>query len=220
MIKLSERERQLIFILIILLMFVLTFKFGFMNITDQADKLSEENITLNGQLMQLNKYVQKESEYKADIAELEKKSNLIKAKYGAGNTPEKTIMFLDTIEKRTGIFFNHISFGEMYLVGSKDSDKNQSVEIKPVGNTYLYCTPVTVNFTSSYDGLKKSIDMINNCAERMTIESFNCAYDMAVGKLSGSMTINMYEITGTDKLYYPPVIKDAPIGQPSPFGVN
>lgn len=220
MTKLSERERQLIFIFIILLMFALTFKLGFMNITDKADKLSKENITLNGQLMQLNKYVNKEPEFKADIAELKKKSNLIKEKYGAGNTPEKTIMFLSNIEKETGIFFNHISFGEMSLVGLKDSDNNQSSEAKPVGNTYLYCTPITVNFTSSYDGLKKSIDRINNCPERMAVESFNCAYDMGVGKLSGSMTINMYEITGTDKLYYPPVIKDVPIGQPSPFGVN
>lgn len=229
MTRLTERERQLLFILVVLMMFALTFKFGYMDVTQKSNKVEIENASLNIQLNELNQMIEKKPEYKKEIATWEEKSEDIKNKYGAGNTPEKTIMFVSTLEQISGLSAQQISFGELtpIVVTANTGDTNSTAEetqettpVEAVGNIYLYCTPVNIGYSSSYSSLKKAIEIIDNCPERMNIESLDASYDMGTGKLTGTILLNMYEMTGTEKIYYPPNFKDMPIGKPLPFGIN
>ncbi|MGN6715331.1 hypothetical protein [Anaerocolumna jejuensis] len=79
---------------------------------------------------------------------------------------------------------------------------------------------VSISFKTTYEGLKKAIDYINESSRRMTIGELNTTYDTATGNLTGSMTINMYMLTGSgvEKTYEPPAMDDIKTGRDNIFG--
>lgn len=234
--RLTERERQLSFILVVLVMFTVTFKFGFLDVTEKSREVEIANMKLSEELNTLNILIAKKDEYKAMTEDFKEKSAVIKKEYGPGNSPEKTIMFFDTIENITGMKITQLSFGEMYpvvipiteetieegeVIGVEGAtEEAEEVKKDTAKGAYLYCTPVTAVYVSSYDSLKDAIAIIGKCPERMTVESLNASFDTGTGKLAGTISLNMYEMTGTDKSYRPPIITDVPTGKPLPFGVQ
>ena len=54
--------------------------------------------------------------------------------------------------------------------------------------------------------------------ERMNIPTFNAAFNHTTGKLSGTMTIDMYALSGTGKEFVDPVIDGLPLGTDNIFG--
>lgn len=79
---------------------------------------------------------------------------------------------------------------------------------------------VSISFKTTYEGLKKAIDFINENSSRMTIGELNTTYDTATGNLTGSMTVNMYMLTGSgvEKTYEPPAMDDIKTGRDNIFG--
>ena len=79
---------------------------------------------------------------------------------------------------------------------------------------------VSISFKTTYEGLKKTIDFVNESSRRMTIGELNTTYDTATGNLTGSMTINMYMLTGSgvEKTYEPPAMDDIKTGRDNIFG--
>jgi hypothetical protein len=79
---------------------------------------------------------------------------------------------------------------------------------------------VSISFKTTYEGLKKTIDFVHESSRRMTIGELNTTYDTATGNLTGSMTINMYMLTGSgvEKTYEPPAMDDIKTGRDNIFG--
>ena len=84
---------------------------------------------------------------------------------------------------------------------------------------YLYRYPVTISYTTTYQGLKQAINYINNYGERMTIDSVSVAFDESTGLLEGTMVLNLYTLSDSVKPHYTiPQISGIPIGNPNIFG--
>jgi outer membrane murein-binding lipoprotein Lpp len=81
-----------------------------------------------------------------------------------------------------------------------------------------YQTAITLNYQTNYEGLKKCVDYINRNEDKMTIHDLSASFDSSTGNLTGSMTINLYSITGTDKVYEEPEINGGRIGTKNIFG--
>lgn len=79
---------------------------------------------------------------------------------------------------------------------------------------------VSISFKTTYEGLKKTIDFVHESSRRMTIGELNTTYDTATGNLTGSMTINMYMLTGSgvEKTYEPPAMDDIKTERDNIFG--
>lgn len=210
--RFSEREKQLIFILIALAIFAVTFKFGYSDFVAKAATIEEENAVLSNTLAEIETKIQTKQGWTKDMEKLRNDYKELTDTYGVGNTPEKTMLFFADVETITNVDIISASFGETYKVAIPEDENTYKNEI--------YCTPVTVSYQGSYESLKKMLDLFTNCEERMSVETINASYEEGSGKLSGSFVLNMYAITGTDRVYQEPQISDIPLGTSKPFGID
>ena len=73
-------------------------------------------------------------------------------------------------------------------------------------------------YTCTYDQLKKLVNFINVYPERMNIENITMGYNNETGLLQGTLTLNLYAVTGTSKEYIAPDISGLSMGQTNIFG--
>ncbi len=98
------------------------------------------------------------------------------------------------------------------------SDEDGTTGAVKASEYYLYNYPVTFSFNVSYSGLKKAVKYIEDYGERMTIDDISVAYDDSTGRLTGTMALNMYTMTGTPKTYLAPAIDNMKLGVANIFG--
>ncbi len=81
---------------------------------------------------------------------------------------------------------------------------------------------VTITYQTTYAGLKKAIDYINQYRNKMNIEDVSVTYDTSTGNLMGNMKINMFSLIGADMLkeYEPPYIDGINTGRDNIFGTT
>lgn len=78
---------------------------------------------------------------------------------------------------------------------------------------------VTLNYSVSYEGLKRSMKNITMQTNRMTIDNVTVAYDETTGLLQGTTTVNMYCVWGQeDKEYVAPDFSSVLLGTDNIFG--
>lgn len=210
--RFSNREKQLIFILIALALFAVTFKFGYSDFKEKADIIEAENAVLRNTLTDLETKIQTKQGWTKDMEKLQNDYKELEDTYGVGNTPEKTMLFFADVETITNVDIISASFGQSYKVAIPEDENTYKNEI--------YCTPVTASYQGSYETLKKMVNLFTNYGERMSVETINASYEESSGKLSGSFVLNMYAITGTDRVYQGPQISDISLGTSKPFGID
>lgn len=78
---------------------------------------------------------------------------------------------------------------------------------------------VTMNYMTSYDGLKRSIKNITLQDNRMSINNVTVSFDESTGLLSGTTVVDMYCIPGQpDKEYVQPNFSSVLLGSDNLFG--
>jgi hypothetical protein len=210
--------------------------------------LSVENAKLEKRIERDNKLKKSEAEYEAETENLEQETDTLINRYGAGNTPEKTIMFLANLSSSTGIAVTSIEFGESENVtvdengrrlngaaeapdpeeavsGSSEKEEDSGSDKKDSsggndndkGQYYLYKYQTTISYTGTYSELKKAIEFIENYGERTTVNDITSTFDETTKKLTGSMTLNMYTLSGTAQEYTAPSVSGS-LGNANIFG--
>lgn len=188
--------------------------------------LSVENSKLENRLQRDNKLKKSEAEYENETENLKLETDTLINRYGTGNTPEKTILFLANLSSTTGISVTSIEFGESgnFDVDDKEkktegsAEKTASNEKETSGDQFqLSEYQVTISYTGTYDELKKAIDFIEDYGERTTVNDLTSTYDETTKKLTGSMTLNMYTLSGTEQKYTAPSVTGS-IGNSNIFG--
>ena len=101
---------------------------------------------------------------------------------------------------------------------SADGSSDENSGAVKASEYYLYNYPVTFSFNVSYSGLKTAVQYIEDYGERMTIDDISVAYDDSTGRLTGTMALNMYTMTGTPKAYLAPAIDNMKLGVANLFG--
>ena len=81
-----------------------------------------------------------------------------------------------------------------------------------------YKSSLMISFKVNYAGLMKCIEYINTYPEKINIGDITLAFDSETGNLTGSMTIQMYNIIGAGKPYTEPTIGGVNIGIDNIFG--
>lgn len=210
-----------VFILVIVAA-VLAYMYLYMPLVEQRKALEKENYDLDVRLITLKNMARDEDMYKIGINESSKTIKKVMNHYSAGNTPEKSIMMVDYMEKEVGLKLPNLGFTlptvlstvQMPMV-SEMEDGTYAIEYYDV--TLLKET-LTTSYACSYTQLKKLINFINAYPERMNIESISITFDSENNGLKGNLTLNLYAVTGTGKEYTPPVIDDLSMGSGNIFG--
>ncbi|MBQ9437588.1 MAG: hypothetical protein IJU50_04585 [Lachnospiraceae bacterium] len=86
------------------------------------------------------------------------------------------------------------------------------------GKVTLRDAVTTLNFQTSYDGMKRLVEYFTEKDDRTTIAQISLAYDTSTGLLNGSSTLNQFSLTGTGRSYTPPAFPIDMIGTSNIFG--
>ncbi len=257
--KLTDTQKMLICVLIDVLLIAIVWIFAFTPLGDKCTDAENDITALQSDIDRLQSLADQKETFIERTQILNADTDEIVDKYGAGNTPEKILMFLVDLSNEANMTIPSISFGEETNVtvlsdgtplseasydssadnssdsGSSDGSSDDSGSSSNTGDAtadgddtetgavkaseyYLYDYPVTFSFNVSYSGLKKAVKYIEEYGERMTIDDISVAYDDSTGRLTGTMALNMYTMTGTPKTYLAPAIDNMKLGVANLFG--
>ena len=204
-----------VFVLVILAA-VLAYFYLYMPKVEERDALLRENYELESRLIELKNMAVDEDVFVKGINDSRDSIQQVLNNYSAGNTPEKSIMMINSLEKQIGIKLPNLSFSEPRMVTTVEMPMvSQNEEGKYVTSYYkvsLLQENLTTSYECDYEQLKKLIDFVNDYPERMNIESITMAYDSTTGGLKGNLVLNLYAVTGTGKEYTAPDISGLSMG--------
>ena len=211
----------LVFVLVILAA-VLAYFYLYMPMTEDRNDLLKENHTLETRLITLKNKSQKETEFINGITTSNNEMEAVLNKYSAGNTPEKSIMMAARMEEEVKIHFPNLSFTEPSVVSSVQMPvvmKNEAGEyVTAYYDVNLLKETLTTSYVCTYEQLKEMIKFINGYPERMNINAITVSYDSETKGLTGSLSLNLFAVTGTDKAYLAPEINALRFGKENIFG--
>jgi len=204
-----------VFVLVILAA-VLAYFYLYMPKVEERDALLRENYELESRLIELKNMAVDEDVFVKGINDSRDSIQQVLNNYSAGNTPEKSIMMINSLEKQIGIKLPNLSFSEPRTVTTVEMPMvSENEEGKYVTSYYkvsLLQENLTTSYECDYEQLKKLIDFVNDYPERMNIESITMAYDSTTGGLKGNLVLNLYAVTGTGKEYTAPDISGLSMG--------
>lgn len=211
----------LVFILVVIAA-VLAYFYLYMPLTEKRNALLTENFELDGRLINLKNMAVDEDVFKLGINESSKSIKQLMNHYSAGNTPEKSIMMIDSLEQKIGISLPNLTFSQPTVLStvqmpmvSETADGSYVIEYYDVE---LLGETLSTNYSCTYEQLKKMIDYINAYPERMNIDSISIAFDSETNGLKGNLTLNLFAVTGTGKEYKEPDISGLSMGNGNIFG--
>ncbi|MDU6265975.1 MAG: hypothetical protein E6600_15880 [Anaerocolumna aminovalerica] len=209
--KLSEREKNLLFILLIFIILFCSYQFGYVKLTGKIDTLSSENLELSVKLNDLKqkdvakeKYIEETDKMLADTQDM---FNHL----ATSMTQDKNTIFVTKLEKEADMIVSAISFGDITHIydsnrvmdyttdqtANDTSNGSDTTDVTAEGKGLKgYQSSITINYQTNYGGLKKAIDFINNYHEKMRIQSITAAFDSTTGNLTGTITIDLFMVSG------------------------
>lgn len=211
----------LVFVLVILAA-VLAYFYLYMPMTEDRNELLKENHALETRLITLKNKSQQEKTFVDGITTSNGEMEAVLNKYSAGNTPEKSIMMAARMEEEVKIHFPNLSFTEPSVVTSVQMPVVMKNEAGDYTTAYydvnLLKETLTTSYVCTYEQLKEMIKFINGYPERMNINAITVSYDSETKGLTGSLSLNLFAVTGTDKAYLAPEINALRFGKENIFG--
>lgn len=212
MANMDAKQLRIIIVLLVAVALFVAIRFGYTPIIEKADAVSVENRELESELSLLQTFAKNEEELAGNVDKAKAELDIIKRKYPAKVTPEKSIKFARDMEVFTGTSVKTMSFNEaenIYI----STIVNENGE-----NIMGYVSPVNISYEASYEGLKGIVNYINGFGERMNVKELTASYNQETGLLTGTMVINRYFVSGFGKEYEAPVINNIKISTDNIFG--
>jgi len=210
----------LILVLIVAMAFV-GYRFLISPMLAERDEKKEENYKLKVRKIELQNLATQEQFFIDEIEKSRIAVNTALNAYGGGNTPEKSIMFIKTMEDSLEIKVDSMTFSEPSTIQSvrlpkiaENEDGTYNVEYMDIA---VQKETLVFPYECDYDQLKQMNDYINTYGEKMNVDNITAAYNSENGKITGSITLNLYAVIGGDNQYVEPEIFDIRLGEENIF---
>ena len=211
--KISQKHVQLILLVLIVVIGVCAYQFGYVKYIEKANSVKQENKTIEARINELTEKESHRDEWNQAIDKSKKDTKTILSKYGPGNTPEKSIMFVRSLEDAAGMQIGTIGFNPNTVIfSSSDLDENGNPSVE------MSSSHISISYNTTYEGLKECMKFITSYKERMNVQSFASSFNQENGQLSGNMVINLYGVKDADHKYAAPVVSGINIGTENIFG--
>lgn len=104
--------------------------------------------------------------------------------------------------------------------GTIDSSNSVQATIEDDGTSSpaLYRTQDTMQFNCTYSSLKDAVKYLDSQSGRMTLDNINASFDSSTGNLTGTMTVNLFSMTGGNTSYSEPDAGSVAYGTDNIFG--
>ena len=187
-IGISDKEKQLIFTVLSILLLLGVYFLGFTKIMDQAKAIENSNKQDQATVNELQAMYDKQDEKKAETAQYKQTIRDIVKKYPTKVPQEKAIWIIQKMEDEIGLHIDSINFSlDNVMMDFSGSDA-------PTG----YYNIMGMHFTASYDQWKQMLKFIRDYEDRSTAPSVSVEYDQIFGYLSGTINYRMYYLTKTE----------------------
>lgn len=204
--KISKKDAKLLLytggILTLVLVYVLVFLPGY----EKNAALKIENEQLRQEVERRKTLEEQKQVYREETATMQGQIKETLRTFPAGITEETVVTYADELERQS----------DMEIAGISIGTTNQLYELGQ--GVFLNGNQVVYTFTVSYDDFKKNVETIQRDEENRNVEHVILSFDSASGKLVGSMTVNLYSVQGTDKVYGAPEVPGMSLGVPNIFG--
>ncbi|NLZ82852.1 MAG: hypothetical protein GX915_04215 [Clostridiales bacterium] len=233
--KLSQKEKNLIFLLAIMIILIVSYHFGFVRLNDKTDALYSENIELNTKLADLQEKAANKKSYIEETEQMTEEIDTMLTHLASSMNQEKSTMYITELEEYAKMNVSAITFGDITEVyssskaanseeGGSETEENgtqaeQSEDASKEQAKYKgYKSNITINYQTNYAGLKSAIDHINQYKEKMRIQSLTAAFDNTTGNLTGTISIDIFALIGEGRTAEPVDIYGVNIGSDNIFG--
>lgn len=233
-INISDKDKRTLLLLFSVIILAISYFFVYTKYNEKTKEIREVNINLSVKMNELKNMEAQKDEKLQLCKELELEINNILKEFPADITPEKNIVFINQLEELADMEVSVIGFHEKELyfdlnaqgevVVTDESLEETSTNSELVATTTIedniqgYKSTLSISFITTYAGLEKCIDFINDYDEKMSIEQVNTSYDSSTGNLSGTMDIVVYSVVSDYNSYEDPVIDSIKIGTDNIFG--
>lgn len=206
--KISNRDKGLLLGLLGFIIAVASYLWIFNPATLKHQELETELTALKAHEAELQKLVDNYDFYKEQIVVLTERRDELVERFPAEIKPENEIMYAVELEDLLEVQFSALNYGA-------------PLEIVPAtknAGLMAYNTPLVGNYIATYRGLKDIILHTAEQKDRMVVDTVTASYDGITGNLIGNVTINMYAVSGTEKLYEKPYVPAMNMGIDNIFG--
>ena len=215
--KVSKKELYLLLALLGIGIAVCAWQFGFKKINAKTEVLSAEAEVLHGEIRKYTAVKDNIDIYTVGIETATNDIAEVLYKFPVTILEEDMIMLGRELEKKAdSTYVSNITFGSASNVFIATSRPAVATTV-PISYS-LYNNRILLSFQTSYEGLKEIVDYINENKKRMSISDYSVAYDEHTGLVTGSVSVNMYSVAGTDKEYTQQNLSGVSIGTDNVFG--
>ena len=194
----SDRDKNLLFIVGGILLVVLVIQFGFRNFLAENKEQKATKAALEAELKELDVIQKNEKEYTAQTEEWKKKTKEYYKEFPAMVKARDQILYASDMEKR----YDSLHISKVSMEAGELVAENQEAGLS------VYGVPEMIECTVSYAQLKDWLHRIPKEEERKSINEMVLTLDEASGNLVGDIRMKQYYMLGTGEEYQPAEIND------------
>lgn len=235
--KVTKQQVNVLIMVLGVVIIALTYFYGVQKLNEKTEALEAENGQLRNEINTLQELQLKQNSYIADTEMMKGLCEVIADMFPSRILTEDEIMYAVKLENQVGCYFSYVGtpvtqnieipLGEKENILSGLTDitgaiaQNSAINEEQVYNVdgiMLGNAASSNNFVCTYDQFKQLVTLIVENPDMRSIDEISLSYDNATGSLTGTMTINYYSMSGTDRKYELPQTGVAGYGVDCIFG--
>lgn len=215
----KKKDLQLLLIAAGILIAFCSYQFIFLKYQNKTEALEAENDTLQATVTELEDLEARQDQYLADTETMKNECNDVIQEFASGLITEDEIMYTYNMEQvvQNDVAVPSLTVGEPSQIQYSGSLTVGEYELQDEGIS-MFDSASSLSFTTSYNGLKSLVKYIYSMPGRKSVDSISLS-PSADGYLTGSMTLDYYYLTGTEKAYIPMDIPSVTLGKDNIFGM-
>ena len=211
--RLSQRDKRLLFILIIIAIIALPYFLVVRPLTTKTDTLNTEVVTLEAQYKKLSDLNENREIYIANTSQMiEEKQKIIKL-FPSSIKQEAVIKFIYETEQNVNVIL-----ATMGLAINVETPITEDTSLE-AGITAV-STTTQLTYSCSYLNFKRLIAYIEGYTDRMVITDISASYDETTDIISGGISLSQYALQSADREPVETKIPDIKTGTTNPFISN
>lgn len=221
--KVSKRDIYLIIGFLGVLAFLCAFLWVYQPTMEKVDALKAESRSLEIEIADLQSKMDNKDTYVTKTQEMATEMDGILQLFPVELKEEDAIVLTLTEELLSPMTVVTLTMDETEPVDfelyTQEAEEAEPVDTEETVQLGLYRNPVSMQFVSSYEALKRYVKTVALQTNRTWIVGVTASYDETTGLLTCVANLNMYFITGQeDKTYVQPDFSSVITGTDNPFG--
>ena len=221
--KVSKKDIYLIIGFLGVLAFICAFVWVYQPTMEKVDALNAESRTMEIEIADLQSKMDNKDTYLTKTQEMATEMDGILQMFPVELKEEDAIVLTLTEELLSPMTVVTLTMDETEPVDfelyTQEAEEAEPVDTEETVQLGLYRNPVSMQFVSSYEALKRYVKTVALQTNRTKIVGITASYDETTGLLTCVANLNMYFITGQeDKTYVQPDFSSVIMGTDNPFG--